>query len=226
MRAWNKIAFNADTHTMHEFAHELDLLAALIGATNTQIIDKFKEAFPPEIESQLLYIDDLERLIIKAHQLVQLFKLKQSTTGTVLAHTSLNVPAASNIVPSDLNQTNPKAPIGSKWNTGCSKNIGSNREPRNQRGYNSQGNREIITPSLPMKHIQMPNSSILIVIEDKIISIIEAKVAEENSIEVKEVHFIILEINTGAISNIDTPITEIKEISEVLDLRCKTLESQ
>ena len=37
-RAWNKLAFNADTHTVHEFAHELDLLAALIGATNAQII--------------------------------------------------------------------------------------------------------------------------------------------------------------------------------------------
>ena len=76
MRACNKLAFNADTDTVHEFAYELDLLAALIGATNTQIIDKFKEAFPPEIESQLLDIDNLERLIIKAHQLVQLFMPK------------------------------------------------------------------------------------------------------------------------------------------------------
>ena len=140
-RAWNKLAFNADTHTVPEFAHELDLLAALIGATNTQIIDKFKEAFPPETESQLLDIDDLERLIIKAHQLVQLFKPKQSTTGTVLAHTSSNLSGANNIVPNDVNQKNPKAPIGSKWNIGCNTNTGNNRGPRNQRGYNSQGNR-------------------------------------------------------------------------------------
>ena len=51
--AWNKLTFNADQHTVEEFAQELDLLAALIGATNAQIIDKFKECFPPEIESQL-----------------------------------------------------------------------------------------------------------------------------------------------------------------------------
>ena len=51
---------SADTHTVHEFVHEIDLLAALIGAADAQIIDKFKEAFPPEIESKLLDIDDLE----------------------------------------------------------------------------------------------------------------------------------------------------------------------
>ena len=59
---------------MHEFAHKFDLLAALIGSTTVQIINKFKEAFSPEIRSQFLDIDDLERLIIKAHLLVQLFK--------------------------------------------------------------------------------------------------------------------------------------------------------
>ena len=42
---WNKLHFNSDQHTVQEFAQELDLLAALIGATNTQIIDKFKECF-------------------------------------------------------------------------------------------------------------------------------------------------------------------------------------
>ena len=84
---------------------------------------------------------------------------------------------------------------------------------------------EIITPSLPMIHIQMPNSSILIMIEDKIISIVEAKEAEEDFIEVKEVHSIILEINIRAIINIDSQITEVKEISEVLDLRGKHIET-
>ena len=40
-------------HTVYKFAHELDLVAALIAPSNTQIIDKFKEAFTPEIESIL-----------------------------------------------------------------------------------------------------------------------------------------------------------------------------
>ena len=63
---------------------------------------------------------------------------------------------------------------------------------------------EIITPGLHMIHIQIPNSSIITVIEDKIISIIKAKEAEEDFIEAKEAHFIILEINTGVIISIDT----------------------
>ena len=78
-----------------------------------------------------------------------------------------------------------------------------------------------------MIHIQVPNSSILTVIEDKIISIIKVKEeeAEEDFIEDKEVHFIILEINTGVIISIDTRVIEIKEISEVLDLRGKLIEA-
>ena len=78
--------FNADTHTVHEFVQELDLLAILIGANNTRIVDKFKECFPPEIESQLLDIDDLDRLTTKANQLVQLFKTKPQVSSTLLAH--------------------------------------------------------------------------------------------------------------------------------------------
>ena len=74
--AWNKLMFNADQHTVQEFAQELDLLATLIGNTNAQIIDKFKECFPPEIESQLLDINDLDRLVTKANRLAQLFKPK------------------------------------------------------------------------------------------------------------------------------------------------------
>ena len=64
------MTLNADQHTVQEFAQELDLVAALIGTTNAQIIDKFKECFPPEIESQLLDINDLDRLVTKANQLV------------------------------------------------------------------------------------------------------------------------------------------------------------
>ena len=61
-QAWNKLHFNSDQHTVQEFAQELDL-ATLIGTTNAQIIDKFKECFPPEIESQLLDINDLDCLV-------------------------------------------------------------------------------------------------------------------------------------------------------------------
>ena len=55
-RTWSRLTFNVDTHTVYEFTHEPDLLAALLGGTNAQIIDTFKEAFASEIESQLLDI--------------------------------------------------------------------------------------------------------------------------------------------------------------------------
>ena len=50
--AWNKLTFNAKKHTVQE----LDLLAALIDATNAQIIDKFKECFPPEIAISIVQL--------------------------------------------------------------------------------------------------------------------------------------------------------------------------
>ena len=78
--------------------------------------------------------------------MVQLFKPKQSTTGTVLAHTSPSFSADNNIAPNDINQKSLKAPIGSKWNIGCNKNTGNNRGPRKQRGFNSQGHRENYNP--------------------------------------------------------------------------------
>ena len=86
---WNKLTFNADQYTVQEFAQELDLLAALIGATNAQIIDKFKECFPLEIESQLLDINNLDQLVTKANQLVQLFKSKQTASSSLLLHSAL-----------------------------------------------------------------------------------------------------------------------------------------
>ena len=86
--AWNKLTFNTDQYTVQEFAQELDLLAALIGATNAQIIDKFKECFPPEIEPQFLDINDLDQLVTKANQLVQLFKPKQTASSSLLSHSA------------------------------------------------------------------------------------------------------------------------------------------
>ena len=111
----------------------MDLLAALIRATNAQIIDKFKELFPPEIESQLLDIDDLERLIIKAHQLIQLFKPKQTVAANVLAHATQELPVDNNIV--SISGHNHKTRI--------------NRGARNQRSNNFQSNRPIYKSRFP-----------------------------------------------------------------------------
>ena len=111
---WNKLCFNSDQHTVQEFAQELDLLVALIGVTNAQIIDKFKECFAPEIESQLLDINDLDHLVTKANQLVQLFKLKQTTSSSLLSH-SAQEQLLQNVLSTNEFQKEYKMPIGSKW---------------------------------------------------------------------------------------------------------------
>ena len=112
---WNKLTFNSDQNTVQEYAQELDLLTALIGATNAQIIDEFKECFPPEIESQLLDINDLDHLVTKANQLVQLFKLKSNNASSLLSH-SAQQQIAQNTLPTNEIHKKYKVAIGSKWN--------------------------------------------------------------------------------------------------------------
>ena len=139
--AWNKLHFNSNQHTVQKFAHELDLLAALICATNAQIIDKFKECFPPEIESQLLDINNLDHLVTKANQLVQLFKPKQTTPSSLLSH-SVQQQLSQNTFPTNEIQKEYKIPIGSKWtNNNQQKNKGqypNNLNPRGPGQFNNQ----------------------------------------------------------------------------------------
>ena len=138
--AWNKLHFNFDQQTVQEFTQELDLLAALMGATNAQIIDKFKECFPPEIESQLLDINDLNHLGTKANQLVQLFKPKQTTPSSLLSH-SAQQQLSQNVLPTNEVQKEYKVPIGSKWtNNNQQKNKGqyqNTRNPQNPSQFNN-----------------------------------------------------------------------------------------
>ena len=137
----NKLCFNSDQHTVQEFAPELNLLPALIGATNAQIIDKFKECFPPEIESQLLDINNLDHLVTKANQLVQLFKLKQTISSSLLSH-SAQEQLSQNVLHTNEFQKEYKGPTGSKWtNDNLQKSKGQYQNscnPRNPGQFNNQ----------------------------------------------------------------------------------------
>ena len=129
------------SYTVQEFAQELDLLAALIGATNAQIIDKFKECFPPEIEPQLLDINNLDHLVTKANQLVQLFKPKQTTSSSLLSH-SAQEQLSQNVLHTNELQKEYKIPIGSKLtNDNLQKGKGQYQNscnPRNPGQFNNQ----------------------------------------------------------------------------------------
>ena len=132
---WNKLSFNSDQNTVQEFTQELDLLAA-----NGQIIDKFKEYFPPRIESQLLDINDLDHLVTKANQLVQLFKPKTNNTSSLLSH-SEQQQIAQNTLPTNEIHKEYKVHIGSKWNNNSQqKNRVQYQNLHSQKGFSQPNN--------------------------------------------------------------------------------------
>ena len=94
--------------------------------------NKFKECFPPEIESQLLDIDDLDQLVTKDNQLVQLFKPKQTASSSLLSHSAQqqllkNKPSAIKF------STEHKVSKGSKW-------ANNNNQQRNRGQYQNTHN--------------------------------------------------------------------------------------
>ena len=120
--AWNKLQFSTALYTVQEFKQELDLLAALMGTTDAQIIEKFKECFPPEIEYKLLDINDLDRLVTKSNQLVQLFKSKQAMSSSLLSHLAQQQQLSQRMMPITQTEKEYKFPIGSKWSNNQQKN--------------------------------------------------------------------------------------------------------
>ena len=79
-----------------------------------KLLINLRNAFPPEIESQLSDINDLDHLVTKANQLVQLFKQKQTTSSSLLSH-SAQEQLSQNVLSTNKFQKEYKIPIGSKW---------------------------------------------------------------------------------------------------------------
>ena len=114
----------------------------LYEATNTQIIDKFKESFPPEIISQLLDHWWFRKFNYKSTSALYIYlNWKQTVAANVLAHATQELPVGHDAVSNTVKQKSAKAPIGSKWNTGCNCNTGTNRGARNHRSNNFQSDR-------------------------------------------------------------------------------------
>ena len=60
----------------------------MIGITDKQMLQYFKEMFPPKIEAQLPEIEDIDVAKVKTKFLMLLFKceLPQATRSSMLAH--------------------------------------------------------------------------------------------------------------------------------------------
>ena len=91
--AWNKLSFDIQKDDVDIFLSDLKLLASILRYNDTQILEKFKEVFPGQIEAGLLNTDNIADAQAQAKQLVQIYKTDApagSTTATVLAHTLQN----------------------------------------------------------------------------------------------------------------------------------------
>ena len=96
-KAWHALSFNSTKSTVEKFKREVQLLGKMLNMTDPQILDKYKEAFPAYIESQLVGLDTLQAAHTKAKTLVQIYKSElesagatASPTSSVLVHTAPN----------------------------------------------------------------------------------------------------------------------------------------
>ena len=95
------MSFDLQKDDVDIFLSDLKLLASILGYNDAQILEKFKEVFPGQIEAGLLNMDNLADAQAQAKQLVQIYKTDApatSTTATVLTHTLQNVSLKDNEV--------------------------------------------------------------------------------------------------------------------------------
>ena len=60
----------------------------MVGMSDDQILEHFKESFLPRIEPQLLEVDDIDATIVKPRVLLLLFKVRfpQVTSSSMLVY--------------------------------------------------------------------------------------------------------------------------------------------
>ncbi len=89
--AWNRLQFDHNKQEVEEYAADVKMLGTMLANTQEQILEKFKESFPSQIEAQLLDIDTLNEAIKKAKDLIQVFKsdIPMPAASSVLIHSAV-----------------------------------------------------------------------------------------------------------------------------------------
>ena len=71
---WQDMKFDHNKHDVEQFAYDLKVLGKMLGMSDEQLLENFKEAFPFKIEVVLLEINNVDTAIGKAKVLILLFK--------------------------------------------------------------------------------------------------------------------------------------------------------
>ena len=98
-KAWNELKY-ATGDDVDKFKLEVELLGNMLENTADQILEKYKESFPPYIESQLDGLDTLPEAHTKAKKLLQIFKSETDANpkacASVLDHKEVTTPTKVN----------------------------------------------------------------------------------------------------------------------------------
>ena len=68
-------------HDIEQISYDLKELGKIIGTSDDQILEHFKESLPPKTESQLSEIDDTDTALVKSRALVLQCKVEWSQTA-------------------------------------------------------------------------------------------------------------------------------------------------
>ena len=89
--AWSILRFKSGSQSVEEFCDDCKTLGALLGLTDAQILEKFKQGFTPHIEAQLLDVLVLQEAVEKARLLCGVYHSSANDTspsGSVMQHAS------------------------------------------------------------------------------------------------------------------------------------------
>ena len=147
IKSWNKLTYTPGSEEIEKFAEEVKFLGKLLQMTDEQILVKFKESMPNNIEAQLINIntwDDTFKLAKSLSNIYQPESAQTASAGTVLAHLQQVKTTDGDDIKPNHNQRKPQFP---KQDTHSTENSNMQNTPQNQsssapqRGRGNDNNR-------------------------------------------------------------------------------------
>ena len=153
--AWNKLKFDMTKDDVDSFVVDMKTLGSILGHNDDVITEKFKDIFPdPNIEVELIAMDNFAAMQTKAKQLVQIYKPVHDSpmaSAAMLVHTAGNTPTKSKssqpksnqhqLAPINQSQDNPNTGE-TEYNGGqCGRGRGNDRGSRGSENGGNSNNR-------------------------------------------------------------------------------------
>ena len=141
LAAWNKLVFDPQTQDIEQFKQDLDALATMLSIPQAQILIKFKEAMPREIQPHLLNIVNMPDAMSMARQIVQIYKASKQAlppAAPMLLHAAQSLSHLGTIPPPPATPTPPPIPptlnMGAENHLNQTPQYDSQQQPQYQRG--------------------------------------------------------------------------------------------